>query len=261
MRGTSKNQGVPPVKAAPSVDPSDLAARFSEAGRKAGFSSETYGSAGGVPLLALTRRIAGPKPRIYLSAGIHGDEPAPPLALLELLESGAFDSRAVWFLCPLLNPMGLAAGTRESPAGIDLNRDYRHLQSAEVGAHVAWLERQPNFDLALCLHEDWESKGYYLYELNPDGRKSLARAMTASVGKACPVDRSPEIDGREAKEGIITPPSNPLEREKWPEAIYLLANHTRQCYTTETPSSFPLEARIAAHAAAIRAALTLFLRK
>ena len=31
---------------------------------------------------------------------------------------------------------------------------------------MRWLARQPNFDLAVCVHEDWESVGFYLYELN-----------------------------------------------------------------------------------------------
>jgi murein tripeptide amidase MpaA len=72
-----------------------------------------------------------------------------------LLERGFFDARAVWFLCPLLNPVGLAHGTRENAGGLDLNRDYLHPASTEVRAHTAWLQRQPRFDLALILHEDW----------------------------------------------------------------------------------------------------------
>ena len=40
----------------------------------------------------------------------HGDEPAGPLAALELLKHGAFD-HGPWRLCPALNPTGLAAGT------------------------------------------------------------------------------------------------------------------------------------------------------
>ena len=200
------------VKAAP-LDPAALAAKLKTAGEKAGFRYEAFGEAGGAPLFALTKRAPGPRPRIYLSGGIHGDEPAPPLALLSLIESGQLDGRAVWFLCPMLNPAGLARGVRENATGIDLNRDYRHLEAPEVRAHVAWLRHQPNFDLAICVHEDWESTGYYLYELNPE------------------------------------------EREKWPESIYLQVNHTRLSYTTETPSSLPLDARVTAHRSALFAAI------
>lgn len=243
------------VKAAP-VDPQALAARLEAAGARAGFRLEAFGESGGFPLIALTKRTPGPRPRIYLSSGIHGDEPAPPLALLSLIESGEFDARAVWFICPMLNPGGLARGTRENASGTDLNRDYRHLASPEIQAHVRWLSRQPNFDLAVCVHEDWESTGFYLYELNPDGRPSLAEPMIEAAAKFCPIDPSPLIEGREARGGIIRPTLDPLEREKWPESIYLQVHHTRLSYTIETPSFLPLETRIAALRAALGAALT-----
>jgi protein MpaA len=247
------------VKAAP-IDPSALASRFQGAGAKAGFRYEVFGEAGGCPLFALTKRTAGIRPRIYLSAGIHGDEPAPPLALLSLIESGDLDGRAVWFLCPLLNPDGLARGTRENAAGTDLNRDYRHLESPEVRAHVAWLGRQPNFDMAICVHEDWESTGFYLYELNPDKRASAAQPMIAAASKACPIDMSPMIEGREARGGIIRPHLNPLEREKWPESIFLQVHHTRLSYTIESPSALALETRVSALRAALRAAIGVAMR-
>ena len=91
------------------LDPQAVAARLAAAARAAGCDVETFGAAAGSPLLAMTKRTPGPRPRIYLSAGIHGDEPAGPLALLELLEAGSFDHRADWFICPLLNPAGFLA--------------------------------------------------------------------------------------------------------------------------------------------------------
>jgi len=250
------------VKAGPAViDPAALAARFEAAGRAAGFRLEPFGEIAGCPLFALTQRTPGPRPRLYLSAGIHGDEPAPPLALLELIEAGVFDDRAVWFLCPLLNPAGFMRRTRENADGLDLNRDYKDFRSAEIRAHAGWLRRQPNFDLTICMHEDWESKGFYLYELNPNRGLSLAEPMIDAVSKVCAIETAAVIDGREiAAPGIIRPVSDPLLRETWPEAIYLRAHHTTLSYTIETPSAFPLAQRIAAHRAAIETALTLATR-
>lgn len=247
----------PPVKASSPAEIRDLATRLQSAGLAQGFRVEPFGEIEGCPLFALTKRTPGPRPRIYVSSGMHGDEPAPPRTLLALLEAGVFDSRANWFLCPLLNPAGLARGTRENANGVDLNRDYKDLRSAEITAHIGWLRRQPNFDLTLCVHEDWESAGYYLYELNPLQRPTLAHAMIAAVAEVCPIETATVIDGREiAEPGIIRPLSDPLLRENWPEAIYLRAQHTALSYTTETPSALPLDQRIAAHSAAIRAAIT-----
>jgi hypothetical protein len=252
----SKNHPMSAVKAAP-FDPAAIAARFESSARAAGFRVEHYHEIEGCPQLALTKRTRGPRPRIYLSSGMHGDEPAPPLALLELLAAGFFDDRATWFLCPLLNPTGLVRGTRENAAGLDLNRDFLDLRAAETRAHVAWLQRQPPFDLTLCVHEDWESTGYYLYELNPNQRPTVADAILAAVSRVCPIDEAAIIDGRPtAATGIIRPVDDPLLRETWPEAIYLRAHHTTLSYTLESPSAFPLEQRIAAHRAAIATAVT-----
>jgi len=126
------------VKAAPVIEPRALAERFSAAARAGGFNVDRFGSVRGYPLFALTKPApTDGRPSIYLSAGIHGDEPASPLALLRLLEAGTFDARASWYLCPLLNPTGLATGTRENAEGVDLNRDYRH------GATPRWPHTSP----------------------------------------------------------------------------------------------------------------------
>jgi len=231
-----------------------LVARLTAAGRAAGFHAEIFGEAAGVPLLALTRPAAGSRPRVYLSAGIHGDEPAPPQALLGLLEQGFFGDDCRWYLCPVLNPGGLVRGTRENPEGRDLNRDYRSPATPEVRAHIAWLERQPAFDLTLCVHEDWEARGFYLYELNPDGRPSLADPIIEAVRRIGPIDEAQIIDGRPARGGIIRPDGDPAKRDQWPEAIYLRAHHTRLSYTLETPSGRPWAERVGAHRAGVTAA-------
>lgn len=240
------------------IDPPSFVAQFETLAVAKGFCSERFGEISGCPLVGATKRTPGRRPRIYLSAGIHGDEPAPPLALLRLLERDFFDQRAVWFICPLLNPTGFPLGTRENADGLDLNRDYRQTKSAEILAHLRWLAKQPSFDLALCLHEDWEATGAYLYELNPNQRPSLAEPIIEAVGKNHPIDRATLIDGRPAHNGIIRPGGDPALRELWPEAIYLRAHHTELCYTFETPSGHPLEERIEAQCIAVETTVEQF---
>lgn len=251
-----------PVKASPArpLDPADFSPRFAAAALQAGFREEKFGEIAGYPLLAYTTPGAAARPRVYLSSGIHGDEPAPPWALLRLLESGVLDARANWFLCPLLNPTGFVRQARENDGGIDLNRDYKTPKSPEIQAHTAWLKCQPTFDLVFCVHEDWEATGFYLYELNSANRPSLAYALLEGARAHCPIDGATMIDGREiAEPGIIRPVSDPLLRETWPEAIYLREHHGTLHYTIETPSGLPLEQRIATLGAAITAALKAFL--
>ncbi|GAB5560843.1 MAG: hypothetical protein SynsKO_24900 [Synoicihabitans sp.] len=225
-----------------------------------GFREEPIGEAGGVPLIAFTKRTAGTRPRIYLSAGVHGDEPAPPQALLALLEAGYFDDRATWFLIPMLNPTGFQSQTRENQDGADLNRDYLDLTTNEVSDHITWLRHQPPFDLALCLHEDWEATGFYLYELTRTDNPARARTVQDATREFLPVEPGEEIDGRPVTEpGIIRPESDPALRELWPEAIYLFAHHTDWCFTFETPSAAPLAQRLDAQIAACKAAIDLTL--
>ena len=223
------------------------------AARKHGWASEIFHEANGFKLPALHRasRLTPNAPRLYISAGIHGDEPAGPLAALKLIQENRWPENAEFFLMPCLNPIGFTLNRRENAEGVDLNRDYRNSKSAEVRAHFAWLERQPAFSLYLCLHEDWESNGFYLYEQNPDGKPSLAEKMIEAVKQVCPVDLSETIEGRAAHGGIIRPNLLPHERPDWPEAFYLITQKARQGYTLEAPSDFPLATRVNALVAAV----------
>jgi protein MpaA len=205
--------------------------------------------------IAYRRGVENPRHRIYLSTGIHGDEPAGPLAVLQLLRENHWPADTAIWLCPCLNLTGFPLNRRENYAGVDLNRDYRDLLTEEIRTHVNWLGQQPNFDVTLCLHEDWESHGFYMFEQNPNKKLSFAEKIIAAVEEVCPIDRSNEIEGWPAKGGIISPNVNPDDRPQWPESVYLIKNKTRLAYTLEAPSDFPLNVRVAALLTAVRAVL------
>ncbi|MFO1499308.1 MAG: M14 family metallocarboxypeptidase [Verrucomicrobiota bacterium] len=198
---------------------------------------------------------AEPAKRIYLSAGIHGDEPAGPMAVLELLRSNRWPPAIDVWICPCLNPSGFPLNTRESATGFDLNRQYLEPQAREIRAHIAWLEQQPRFDITLCLHEDWEASGFYVYELNLSEGPSFAEAIVERVAAVCPIDLSSQIEGREAHGGIIRPTPDPASRPQWPEAFYLIHHKTRVSCTLEAPSDYPLSTRAAALVAGVDAVM------
>lgn len=195
--------------------------------------------------------------RVYISAGIHGDEPAGPLAARKLLQENRWLANVETSLLPCLNPTGFVRNSRESGEGFDLNRQYLVPQAPESRAHISWLDRQPRFDLCLCLHEDWESHGFYVYELNPDQQPSLAEPMVAAAAEVCPIDMSEIIEGRDAVKGIIRPSLDPRSRPQWPEAFYLITHKTRLTYTLEAPSDFPLSARVDALVLAVQRACSV----
>jgi predicted deacylase len=241
------------------IDVAQYAVDLEAAARAAGFSVDVYGFVEQSRLVGLSRQAEPGKQSsraVYLSAGIHGDEPAGPLALLELLRADALPRHHDWVICPLLNPSGLKKGTRENAAGIDLNRDYRDFVSHEIRGHREWVKRQiKSIDLGIHLHEDWESQGFYLYELNFADSPSQATALLDAARQYLPIETAECIDGRRASGGIIRPETLPDLPEGHPESIWLYQQYGGVLYTLETPSTAALDRRVAALKAAVLAAV------
>lgn len=68
---------------------------------------------------------ARPRPGAVLFGAIHGDEPASAMVLARLIEELVErpPGRPTWIV-PVLNPDGLAAGTKDNANGVDLNRHF-----------------------------------------------------------------------------------------------------------------------------------------
>jgi hypothetical protein len=187
-------------------------------------------------------------PLVYLSAGIHGDEPAGPLAVKALLDGG-LSLEWNWLVCPMLNPSGFARGTRSDALGRDLNRDYFFRESLEVRSHVAWMEKFPIPTLMISLHEDWEATGFYFYEINQcEDRPERARRLLQAVEGVMQIEPLLIVDDHPVRESgwIYHEPSADFP-DNWPEAIYMAERGCPLSLTLETPSmAFPLETRVAA---------------
>lgn len=228
---------------------------FSQAADTGGFRSTLLAetAAGGVEVW----EKPGGGPSVYLSAGIHGDEPAGPLALLELVRAGAFGGQASWTLCPALNPTGLSAGTRENAGGEDLNRDYWTRRNPEVSSHAAWLEDAGAPDVFISLHEDWETTGFYFYEINCcRDQPERAKAILEAVSPWFPPEPCRCIDDHEVRDsGWIYHAAEADLPQCWPEAIFLAKLGCPVSFTFETPSRARLADRVDAHMAAVNAVL------
>jgi protein MpaA len=229
---------------------------FHAAAQTRGWSSERFATIDGYELYGYERGPKNPHRITYISTGIHGDEPAGAIALRRFVEQDLWPGDTHFILCPCINPTGLAAVTRENKNGIDLNRDYRSVQTEEVRAHTAWLRSLPKIDLALHLHEDWEAEGYYVYEVNPHNLPPIAPRIIEAVREMCPIQGSSKIDGLwDCVDGIIHPHLKPEDRPQWAEALYMIVNKARETLTFEAPSDFPLLFRAEAHVRALSAAL------
>lgn len=235
----------------------DFLDEFAEAALRQGFQAAVLLDTEDGPMMAWEREGAGSL--VYASAGIHGDEPAGPLALLEMMETGCFSNQNHWLICPALNPGGLAMGRRENRDGVDLNRDYFQQNTQEVVAHVQWLKRSRVPDVFVSLHEDWETEGFYFYEINllEDQPQRAAEMLEAVSGIFAP-ESGVEIDGHEPRAaGWIYHGAEADLPNEWPEAIFLAKQGCPLSFTFETPSQADLAKRVAAHVSAFQRLLRL----
>ena len=204
------------------------------------------------------------RPVVALSAGIHGDEPATPWALLELVEGGALDARFAYRIWPCLNPTGFDAGTRENKNGLDLNRTFDGEGDSPEARAVLAADRNRSFALSLDLHEDYDAAGFYCYEYG--GGTIGRRVISALDALGLPVDA---LDTTLELAGPLRDDTCERERGR------LVANHVeeaallggvsyslalargaaRHVLTFETPSLAPWEERLVAHRAGMVAAI------
>jgi hypothetical protein len=145
--------------------------------------------------------------RIGIFAGIHGDEPEGPQALVEfvrLLEAKPELARGyVLFLYPVNNPTGLEDGTRLSRSGRDLNREFWkgskepevQLLEAELTAHA--------LHGIISLHTDDTSHGLYGFASGSTLTEHLIEPALRAAAQVLPRNQNEIIDGFHARNGII----------------------------------------------------------
>jgi protein MpaA len=218
------------------------------------------------PLVALS--LPGGRRRALLVAGLHGDEPAGPRALLRFFSAEAAVLRKGWTfdVLPLVNPIGYDAGTRGRMGCPDLNRAFGNPPTCpETAAIMRKLVKRgpsdstvaaPMWDLVLSLHEDRDERCLYLYDSGYWERHALPIALGQSAAfldwaetHAMPVCRQPFLDGEPNRGGVLIGGQTAFPAF---EPVLFRSGVARRVVILETPGRQPLAARERAHLAALR---------
>jgi len=187
------------------------------------------------------------KPAVHLATGVHGDEPAGPHAVLQLVERDLLDPRFSYRIWPCNNPTGFDARTRESIDGLDINRTFGRGGSSPESRAIITANRDRKFELAVDLHEDDESSGFYCYEY---GGAGIGRALVDRLA----ADGTP-VDPRD----VLTPDPDAEAQRIGGRTLtqLLMRNAARLGLTFETPSSvLSFDRRVAIHVEAVQFALS-----
>jgi len=221
---------------------------------------DSFPSQGGYEPIAVHGSGGSEQEGLYLSAGVHGDEPAAVWALLEWAEANEkLLNRERVLILPCVNPWGFENNVRLDFRGRDLNRMF---QNKTLPFFRAWRKLIGNqqFRLALNLHEDYDAQGIYVYELAPRGAH-CSEEIFERIEFIIPRENRKNIEGQRLNAGIARS-SGDLRRvvEKeleggYPESIYLYLNHCKVAMTFETPSEFAFHERVRSHKRFIKEAI------
>jgi hypothetical protein len=185
--------------------------------------------------------------KVLLTGGVHGDEPAGVETVLRFLESGQAQQwqHFEFALIPCVNPGGYARNTRENHQGIDVNRSFEEEEVAEVRI-LKDLLRRHRWDCHVDFHEDWEARGFYMYEGRRQG-PPLGPQIIRRVEQIGPIDPDDQEDEPLSPGVYQVSPS-------WGTkglVSYVLQFHAPHVLIFETPTAWPMETRVAAHLAAL----------
>lgn len=225
-----------------------------------GLLTRELGRVEGYPLFAITVGQRPDRPAVLLLAGTHGDEPAGVEAAFDFCRR----SPEPWLrylnfeVIPCLNPWGYVRDSRHNAQDLDINWSYTRADVPELQL-LRGLVQGRRFAFVMDFHEDWESPGFYLYELRRSA-PPVGRQVTCRVARVCPINTSPTIEGYPADQGLIVP--SPQREEEWrgrgiPIAMY--HEHTDHLLTTESPTHLDLGRRIEAHLMALETVVEVHL--
>ena len=198
------------------------------------------------------RLIAPSAPKLYLSAGIHGNETSGPVCLSELIKEPAFFEGIDVTIFPILNPWGYEHNVRRNLHNRDLNRDFKHMQQAETQKHIKLIEG--DYNMVLCLHESRNSDGVFIYKPKKNNRYDIMEDVLLAMSDIMPIDSKHTRGKIKIEPGIIRDVK--YKEKHLTEAIYF-ANKGIDAFTIEVPHNVSMQLRIDTYRAGIKEAISV----
>lgn len=120
-----------------------------------------YGEIHGLPLYKIVMDN-GADNWWCITAGIHGNEVAGPLAILEWLKKHP-DPKVNLLVLPICNPSGFIRNKRRTATNHDLNRHFRDKDIREENDLIIKEIKQVKPEFLISLHEHPGARGFYIY--------------------------------------------------------------------------------------------------
>lgn len=202
-------------------------------------------------------------PRLLITAGIHGEEPASVLGAMRWLVSRSAEWRAHidMTVIPCINPWGFERGIRFGPHGLDLNREFDAPKHPFTQAVTDFLKGR-RFHLFMDQHEDCDFEAMYAYESGGETTPTLGRRILDLAREWVPLSDHEEVGPFHTEDGLIATGRVQTDLEDLdlgdleglPIALYVFLHHAPHVVTVETPGLQPLELRIKLHVEALEEA-------
>ena len=180
------------------------------------------------------------KETIMITAGCHGNEPAPTYAIYNFLKGKPKIRNKRIVIIPCLVPFGFCLHIDKNINGIDRNRNFFSNTLQKETKLLKQLVKKYKPTFALNLHEDPDEKMFFLY-LEGKGYKQKAEKLVSLVSKYMKFYKRKKVHDDMVINGIIeqNEPSTSFED--------YLTKLDIPNFCVETPGLYPLKDRVKVH--------------
>jgi hypothetical protein len=231
------------------------------------------------PLFYLITHNTNPSsPNVFISAGIHGDEPAGVYAALDFVKNHAqeYAKEFNFIVFPCLNPWGFEKGRHENLNKFNLNREFRKASpEKEIRLLKIALEHEAKqFCFAIDMHEDeprqqikhypisQNPNGFYLFETCPQ-EESLGRKIINTLeSSSFPICNRDKIYHDKNDNGLVWEPkvTDKGEDDQTTLMCYL-EDYSGHVFNPETISSWEFDKRVQSHKIVLETILDEFRKR